>query len=287
MRTEIVARIAGLRERVAAAKGRGLVVGCVPTMGALHAAHTALFDRAREQCGFVVATIFVNPLQFDRPDDLRSYPRDIDADLHVCSAHGVDVAFVPSAKEMYPRPPVATVEIAGLAEGLCGASRPGHFRGVATVVLKLLNIVQPDVAYFGEKDFQQLAIIRRLVSDTCLPVRISSIRTVREEDGLALSSRNALLSRAERTAALNISKALQEAERRVESGDSDARRIRQRAAERIEREPLLRLDYFEIVDPDSLRSVQWIAGPVRIAAAAFAGDTRLIDNVCAFPPEGR
>ena len=287
MRTETVARIAGLRERVAAAKRLGLLVGCVPTMGALHAAHTALFDRARQECGFVVATIFVNPLQFDRPDDLRSYPRDIDTDLHACSTHGVDVAFVPSAEEMYPSPPAATVEIAGLAEGLCGASRPGHFRGVATVVLKLLNIVQPDVAYFGEKDFQQLVIIRRLVNDTCLPVKIASIKTVREDDGLALSSRNALLSRAERAAALNISKALQEAERRVANGDSDAKAIRQRAAERIEREPLLRLDYFEIVDPDTLRSVKRVTGPVRIAAAAFAGDTRLIDNVSARPPEAR
>ncbi len=254
-------------------------------MGALHDAHVAMLDRARSECGYVVATIFVNPLQFDRADDLRTYPRDLEADLQACSQHGVDLVFAPSAGEMYPRPPALTVGIEGLVDGLCGASRPGHFQGVATVVLKLLNIVQPDVAYFGEKDFQQLAVIRRLVEDACLPVRVEAFPTVREPDGLALSSRNRLLSPAEREAALAIQRELRAARRAVESGEADAAAIRSRAAARIDGEPLLRLDYFELVDPATLRAVRSVDGPVRIAAAAFAGPTRLIDNLPAVPPE--
>ena len=287
MSTDCVARIAALRERVAQARCRGLVVGCVPTMGALHAAHTAMFDRARRECGYLVATIFVNPLQFDRLDDLRAYPRDLEADLQVCSRHGVDLAFAPPPAEMYPRPQAMTVAIEGLADGLCGASRPGHFRGVATVVLKLLNIVQPDIAYFGEKDYQQLVIVRRLVEDVRLPVRIEAIETVREPDGLALSSRNLLLDPAQRRAAVAIHRALQLARSAVETGESDSRSVVARAADLIHREPLLRLDYFAIVDPHSLDPVERISAPVRIAAAAYAGSTRLIDNLHAAPPERR
>lgn len=287
MATERIERIAHVRERVAAAKQRGLRVGCVPTMGALHAAHTAMFDRAREECDLVVATIFVNPLQFDRKDDLRSYPRDVNSDLIVCERHGVDVAFVPAVAEMYPRPPAMTVEIEGLADGLCGASRPGHFRGVATVVLKLLNSVQPDIAYFGEKDYQQLAIVRRLAEDACLPVEIASVETVREPDGLALSSRNVLLSRAERASAPAIFRALQRAREAVESGQQDAGKVVGLARQVLDGEPLLRLDYLEIVDPGTLEAVRSIHGPVRIAAAAFLGSTRLIDNIHAAPLKAR
>ena len=287
MATELVERIAQIRERVAAAKRRGLRVGCVPTMGALHAAHTAMFDRARGECDQVVATIFVNPLQFDRQDDLRSYPRDIESDLIVCERHGVDMAFVPAVAEMYPRPPAMTVEIERLADGLCGASRPGHFRGVATVVLKLLNSVQPDIAYFGEKDYQQLAIVRRLAEDACLPVEIASVETVREPDGLALSSRNVLLGRAERASAPVIFRALQRARREVESGQQDAGKVVALARQVLDKEPLLKLDYLEIVDPDTLAPVRSIHGPVRIAAAAFFGSTRLIDNIHAAPVKAR
>ena len=287
MATERIERIAEVRERVSAAKRRGLRVGCVPTMGALHAAHTAMFDRARGECDLVVATIFVNPLQFDRKDDLRSYPRDVDSDLIVCERHGVDVAFVPAVAEMYPRPPAMTVEVEGLADGLCGASRPGHFRGVATVVLKLLNSVQPDIAYFGEKDYQQLAIVRRLVEDACLAVEIASVETVREPDGLALSSRNVLLSRAERASAPAIFRALQRARDAVESGQQDAGKVVALARQVLDGEPLLRLDYLEIVDPGTLEPVRSILGPVRIAAAAFLGSTRLIDNIHAAPLKAR
>ena len=287
MPTERIERIAQLRQRVAAARSRGLRVGCVPTMGALHAAHTAMFDVARPECDLLVATIFVNPLQFDQQDDLRRYPRDIEADLIVCDRHGVDVAFAPAAAEIYPRPPVITAHIEGLADGLCGASRPGHFRGVATVVLKLLNAVQPDIAYFGEKDYQQLVIVRRLVEDACLPVEIASVETVREPDGLALSSRNVLLSHAERASAPALFRALQRARGAVESGQRDARRVVALARQVFEPEPLLQLDYLEIVDPDTLQRVQSIDAPVRIAVAAFAGSTRLIDNIHAAPPKAR
>ncbi|MDE0264685.1 MAG: pantoate--beta-alanine ligase [Bryobacterales bacterium] len=287
MATERIERIARIRERVAAAKRRGLRVGCVPTMGALHAAHTAMFDRARGECDLVVATIFVNPLQFDRQDDLRSYPRDTESDLIACERHGVDLVFVPDVAEMYPRPPAMTVEIEGLADGLCGASRPGHFRGVATVVLKLLNSVQPDIAYFGEKDYQQLAIVRRLAEDACLPVEIASVETVREPDGLALSSRNVLLSRAERASAPAIFRALRRARNAVESGQQDAGKVVALARQILDEEPLLRVDYFEIVDPDTLEPVRSIHGPVRITAAAFFGSTRLIDNIRADPVKAR
>ena len=287
MATELIERIAEIRERVAAAKRGGLRVGCVPTMGALHAAHTAMFDRARRECDRLVATIFVNPLQFDRQDDLRSYPRDIESDLSVCERHGVDMAFVPAVAEMYPRPPAMRIEIEGLADGLCGASRPGHFRGVATVVLKLLNSVQPDIAYFGEKDFQQLAIVRRLAEDACLPVEIASVETVREPDGLALSSRNALLSRAERASAPVIFRALRRARNAVESGQQEAGKVVTLARQVLDEEPLLKLDYLEIVDPDTLEPVRSIHGPVRIAAAAFFGSTRLIDNIHAAPVKAR
>ena len=285
MALEHIAAIPVLRKRIRNARREGAVIGCVPTMGALHAGHTALLDRARAGCDLLVATLFVNPLQFDREHDLRTYPRDEESDLRTCERHGVDILFAPSEKDMYPRAPVATVHIEGLATGLCGASRPGHFRGVATVVLKLLNIVQPDFACFGEKDYQQLAIIRRLVDDTNLPVRIVGVETVREPDGLALSSRNLLLSPKERIAAPAIFKALRAARRAIGRGQSDADRVLAQARDAVGREPLIRVDYLEVVDPDTLEPVRRIRGPVRIAAAAFLGTTRLIDNVGARPSE--
>ena len=283
MATECIGAICALRERISRARRAGLRVGCVPTMGALHAGHTALFDRARPDCDLLVATLFVNPLQFDRQDDLRKYPRDLESDLRICDRHGVDVVFAPSASEMYPRPPVMTVEIEGLADGLCGASRPGHFRGVATVVMKLLNIVQPDFVCLGEKDYQQLVIVRRIVEDANLPVQVVGVETVREPDGLAISSRNALLSANERASAPALACSLQTARQAIQDGESSATVVCDRAAAVLEREPLVRLDYFEIVDPDTLRPVERVTGPVRIAAAAFLGETRLIDNVLAIP----
>ena len=256
-------------------------------MGALHAGHKALLDAARPCCDLLVATLFVNPLQFDRQDDLLGYPRNLETDLRVCSRHGVDVLFAPRRDAMYPRSPTITLNIEGLADGLCGAHRPGHFQGVATVVLKLLNIVQPDIAWFGEKDFQQLAIVRKIVEDTNLPVRIESVGTVREPDGLAVSSRNVRLTPEERNAAPLLARSLRDAQYAIERGESDARALCERGRELVGSEPLLRLEYFEIVDPDTLASVSRVTGPVRVAAAAYAGSTRLIDNFPACPPEAR
>ncbi len=287
MGTKVIRAIPALRKRVLQARADGLRVGCVPTMGALHAGHVALFDRARADCDFLVATLFVNPLQFDRPDDLASYPRDIETDLRVCRDCGVDALFAPSDAELYPRPPAATVSVDGLASTLCGASRPGHFRGVATVVLKILNIVQPEFACFGEKDYQQLAIIRRLVEDTNVPVEVVGVPTVREPDGLALSSRNVLLSAAERAAAPVLVRTLRAVRIAIKDGRADARELCARARRNLRAEPLLRLDYFEIVDPDSLQPMDRIDRPVRIAVAAFLGSTRLIDNLPASPPRAR
>ena len=276
-----VESISGLRARVRAARARGKTIGCVPTMGALHAGHAALLDRARAECGFVAATLFVNPIQFNERADLERYPRSLEDDLAACRRHGVDAVFMPSEAEMYPRQPAAFVDVEGLTGVLCGAFRPGHFRGVTTVVMKLLHIAAPDRAYFGEKDYQQLAVIRRMVEDMNMPVEIVSVATVRDADGLALSSRNRNLTAEQRAAALTLPRALEEARRAAAAGERDAEALRRAARRWFEREPLLRLEYFEIVDPDSLQPVERIAGPVRIAAAAWAGETRLIDNAAA------
>ncbi len=281
MATLQVKSISGLRARVRDARAEGKSIGCVPTMGALHAGHAALLDRARADCGFVVATLFVNPIQFDERADLERYPRSLEDDLAVCRRCGVDVLFVPPETEMYPRRATTFVEVEGLTDVLCGAFRPGHFRGVTTVVMKLLHIVAPDRAYFGEKDYQQLAVIRRMVEDTNMPAEIVPVETVREPDGLALSSRNRNLTAEQRAAAAALPRALQAARRAVAAGERDTAALRSAAQRRFDREPLLRLEYFEIVDPDSLQRVERIAGPVRIAAAAWAGETRLIDNTAA------
>src|SRR5688572_18034998 len=211
MPPELVDAVEPLRRRLLMLRRAGARIGFVPTMGALHSGHASLIDRARADCGSVVVSIFVNPLQFDRPDDLERYPRPIDADLALCQSLGVDVVFAPSTGEMYPRPPACTVDPGPLAEHCCGRYRPGHFRGVATVVLKLLEIVRPDVAYFGEKDAQQLAVVRRLVKDFNVPVTIVGIPTVREADGLAISSRNQHLDPDERRLAPALYRALSKA----------------------------------------------------------------------------
>src|SRR5580698_4027552 len=212
---EVVAEIGELRNRL----GRQAAVGLVPTMGALHRGHAALLDIARRENDFVVVSIFVNPIQFDRAEDLEKYPRTMEEDLRVCESCGVDLVFAPSDGDLYPREQLTFVESSVLSAGLCGAHRPGHFRGVATVVLKLLNIVQPDRACFGEKDAQQLAVIRRMVRDLNLPVEIVGVPTVREPDGLALSSRNRRLSPAERSIAPVLYRALRAVAVRIEAGE--------------------------------------------------------------------
>jgi pantoate--beta-alanine ligase len=248
-------------------------------MGALHAGHASLMAAARRECERVVVSIFVNPLQFDRPDDLARYPRRLDADLELCGTLGVDVVFSPESTEMYPVPPACTIDVGRLADHLCGRFRPGHFQGVATIVMKLLQIVNPDIAYFGEKDAQQLAIVRRLVSDLNVPVVVRGVPTVREPDGLALSSRNVRLSPHERRLAPALYGALREAESRIAQGVTDAAAVRQAAIAAIPADPALRLEYLDIVDPDEMQPVQKVDGEVLVAGALWVGETRLIDNM--------
>jgi pantoate--beta-alanine ligase len=269
--------ISAVRARVApASNGR---VGLVPTMGALHAGHERLMTMARRDCSLVVASIFVNPLQFDRDEDLRTYPRALDADVATCARHGVDIVFAPGAREVYPRPQTCTIDVGRLADHLCGRFRPGHFQGVATVVMKLFQMVQPHAAYFGEKDAQQLAIVRRLAADFNVPIEIVGVPTVREADGLAMSSRNVHLSAEERALAPSLYEALREAQRSIGSGVRDAAAVHRAAAARIPQRDALRLEYLEVVDPEDMQPVTQIHGPVLVAGALWVGGTRLIDNI--------
>ncbi|HYR91398.1 MAG TPA: pantoate--beta-alanine ligase [Terriglobia bacterium] len=267
-----------IREALRSARNSDQVIGLVPTMGALHSGHEKLIQTARQECGIVVVSIFVNPLQFGPQEDYSRYPRPFGRDLEVCQREGVDMVFAPFVDEMYPETQLAFTEVMRVSEGLCGAFRPGHFRGVATVVLKLFNIVQPDRAYFGEKDMQQLAVIRRMVKDLNVPVEIVPVATVREADGLAVSSRNQYLDAEQRRVAPVVFRALQEAERWIRAGEKDAVKIRA-AATQILKEAPVRVEYFEVVDPEDMQPVATITGPVRVAAAVWLGTTRLIDNV--------
>lgn len=251
-------------------------------MGALHAGHTALIDRARRLAGrdgLVVVSIFVNPTQFGPKEDLSRYPRPFAEDRRLCAGHGADVVFHPSAQEIYPDDFSTFVEEQSVSASLCGASRPGHFRGVCTVVLKLFTIIAPDIAVFGQKDFQQCAVIRRMVRDLNLTVRIVALPTVRESDGLALSSRNAYLSPEERAQAPLIRQGLLRAREAVHSGEKRVARLRQIVAREIARAPLAKVDYIEVVDAKSLNDLQKTGSRALIAAAVFFGRTRLIDNI--------
>jgi len=276
---EQIETIAALRSRLT----HGGAVGLVPTMGALHAGHVALIDAARRDSDLVVASIFVNPLQFNNADDLARYPQTLDADLSVCRDRGVDLVFTPSAAEMYPQPPECTVDVGRMADNLCGKYRPGHFRGVATIVLKLFQIVQPRFAYFGQKDAQQLAIIKRLTTDFNLPIGIVEVPTVREPDGLALSSRNRHLNAEERKIAVSLYVALTHAATMIREGARSAELIRRAAVDLVPQTAGLRLEYLEIVDPNTMQPLMEVDGPVCIAGAMWVGATRLIDNVLAVP----
>lgn len=253
-------------------------------MGALHAGHGRLLDTARLECACVVASIFVNRIQFDRGDDYDRYPRSLAADAEFCGAHGVDVVFAPSAAEMYPRTQLAFVEVTRITDHLCGQFRPGHFRGVATVVLKLLNIVEPSRAYFGEKDAQQLAVIRRMVADLNVPVAIVEVPTVREDDGLALSSRNQHLNVRERQIAPVLIHALRSAQKLISEGVARVDEIKREASRGFAEHPEVRVEYLEIVDPEEMQPVESVRAPVRVAGAIWIGKTRLIDNVLCVPP---
>lgn len=283
MSVKLISTIAELRQHLKGVKARGAIVGLVPTMGALHAGHIRLIDQAVEECSHVVVTLFVNPIQFNQPGDYQRYPRTMDHDLEVCEQHGVDVLFAPSLEEMYPGEQRAFVEVTHLGDHLCGEHRPGHFRGVATVVMKLLNIAQPDRAYFGEKDVQQLALIERMVKDLNLPLTIVPVPTVREHDGLALSSRNKHLDPDQRRVAVALYEALLIAGAAIARGLQSSGEVKKEAQRAIEQHPEVRLEYFEIVDPDQLQPVAEITGPVRVAGAIWVGSTRLIDNLLCTP----
>ena len=273
--------VAELREAVAAARRDGKTIGLVPTMGAFHEGHLSLMRRARADCGLVVVTLFVNPSQFAAGEDLDGYPRDLERDASLARAEGVDVLFVPGFEEVYPQGFATSVEVAGVGEVLCGdpARRgPGHFRGVATVVAKLLNMCAADVAYFGAKDFQQTAVVRRLVEDLSIPTRIEVCPTVRDGDGLALSSRNAYLSDEERQRATALKRALDAAGRALvadQAGPQAAERAARAELERSGIEP----EYVEVVSAHDLQPLGRLEGEVLIAIAARVGRARLIDNV--------
>ena len=286
MTAPFIPSIQELRSILAPVRAAGRTIGLVPTMGALHTGHGRLIDAARRETGCVVVSIFVNPIQFDRGDDYERYPRPLSRDVEFCSAHGVDFVFAPSAAEMYPDTPLAFVEVAGISEHLCGQFRPGHFRGVATVVLKLLNIVQPDRAYFGEKDAQQLAVIRRMVSDLNFPVAIVEVPTVRDADGLALSSRNQLLSAEERRIAPFLILALKTARDLISGGQTRSTVIKREALRILEGYPEIRVEYLEIVGAEDMQPVAEISGSVRVAGAIWIGKTRLIDNIFCPNPAG-
>jgi len=283
MAAALIASIASLRQQLAYARQANHTIGLVPTMGALHAGHRRLLEQARRDCDTVVASIFVNPLQFDREDDLRRYPRALEADRELCSQVGVDFVFAPSEKQIYPSTPECTIDLGRLADHLCGAFRPGHFRSVATVVMKLLWIVQPDRAYFGEKDAQQLAVIRRMAADFNVSAQIVGVPTVREDDGLAMSSRNARLTPVERPLAIALFRALQTADGLITGGETDPAVVRRAATATIPGDLSLKLEYLDIVDPIDMQPVDRISAPVRVAGALWVGSTRLIDNVLSSP----
>jgi pantoate--beta-alanine ligase len=276
MRT--VRTVTGLRSVLAPARREGLSVGLVPTMGALHDGHLSLIRRAREECDVVVVSLFVNPAQFNERADLERYPRDERRDAELAAAAGADVLFAPSVEEVYPPGFATTVEVLGVSERLEGAARgPEHFRGVATVVTKLLCMAMPDVAYFGQKDAQQVLVIRRAASDLNLPVRIVALPTVREADGLALSSRNALLTPAQRDRALALPGALEAARALAATGERSARALLDAAREAM-RPFGVEPEYLALVEPDTLEPVDTLAGETLLAIAARVGEVRLIDN---------
>jgi len=267
------------RTLVRAARHQGKTIGFVPTMGALHAGHISLVRAAKSRSGFVVASIFVNPTQFGPTEDFSRYPRTFEADQEKLKAEGVDLLFAPSVEEMYPAGAVTFVNVEQISERLDGRSRQGHFRGVATVVAKLFSIVEPDIAFFGQKDAAQAAIIKRMVRDLMFPIEIVVAPIVREPDGLALSSRNTYLSLEERRQATVLSRALGEVEARFNNGETSAENLIAVARQVFASAPSVRVDYVEIVDPETLEGVSVARQGALVAVAAFVGSTRLIDNV--------
>lgn len=268
-----------MRSAVRGLKGKGLKLGFVPTMGALHEGHLSLVRAAKEKCDAVAVSIFVNPTQFGLNEDFSKYPRTFDHDRELLDQEGVDLLFAPSTDEMYPAGASTYVTVEGLSDKLDGKSRPGHFRGVTTVVSKLFNIIEPDVAFFGQKDAAQVAVIRRMVRDLNLPVEIVACPIVREPDGLAMSSRNRYLDPEQRKEALALSQSLEIVSELFKQGERRAWALIKAGKSFFDMHPRVRIDYFEIVDPDSLDPIATLDQPALVAVAAFVGATRLIDNL--------
>ena len=281
-RMQIVATVEEVRAQVRAWRQEGLSVGLVPTMGYLHEGHKSLIDKAVEQNDRVVVSVFVNPIQFGPGEDLATYPRDLDRDAALCENAGANLIFDPEPENMYFEDFCTYVDMDGLTKGLCGKTRPTHFRGVCTVVGKLFNIVKPDRAYFGQKDAQQLAVIRRMVRDLNFDLEIVGCPIIREEDGLAKSSRNTYLSPEERQAAVILHKGLTRGEELVNQGEKSAGVVKQAIREVIESEPLAKIDYVEIVDFDNMKEIETLERPFLAAVAVYIGKTRLIDNFIQF-----
>jgi pantoate--beta-alanine ligase len=285
---KIAKTIESVRRLVSAARSRDKRIGFVPTMGALHIGHIALINSAAKKCDFVVVSIFVNPTQFGAGEDFQKYPRPLEADLEICKKAGVDVVFAPSTKQMYPAPGrggmyprqnLTWVNVEKLTGQLCGRFRPGHFRGVATVCAKLFNIVQPDIAFFGQKDAQQTVIIRQMVADLNMPLKIVVCPTVREAGGLAVSSRNRYLTDKQKEQAAYIYKSLRKARQMIDGGTKNCGVITRRMRKILNRAAAIKVEYINIVDAETLQPAARIAGKILIAAAVKIGTTRLIDNI--------
>ncbi len=274
-----VRSVSAVRDEVARARELGGTIGLVPTMGYLHEGHLRLIDRCRELADHVVVSIYVNPLQFGPQEDFARYPRDLERDVAAAEARGVDVVFAPDDGELYPSPPAVVVTPRRMADRLCGLSRPGHFEGVLTVVCKLFGIVQPAVSVFGQKDFQQAALIKRMVSDLNLPVRVDVAPTVREEDGMAMSSRNVYLTAEERARATSLSRSLADAVAAYRSGERNASRLESQIRATLRAAGGVDVEYVEIVTAEELEPVEHAAEDTVVAAAVRVGKTRLIDNV--------
>ena len=276
---EVAETIKSVRSLVKAAQSKGKNIGFVPTMGDLHIAHISLIEAAIQKCDFVVVSIFVNPTQFGPGEDFEKYPRPFESDLEICRKAGVDVVFAPSPQEMYKKENLTWVNVEKLTEPLCGRSRPRHFRGVTTVCAKLFNIVEPDVAYFGQKDAQQAIVIKRMVADLNMPLEIVVCPTVREPDGLAVSSRNKYLSEQQRKDATYIYKSLKKCESLVEAGTTDSKTIIGEMKQILNQVSSIEIEYISIVDAESLQELERIAGKALAAVAVKIGSARLIDNI--------
>jgi len=276
---EVAKTIQSVRKLVKSARSKGKKIGFVPTMGALHIGHISLIERAVEECDFVVMSIFVNPTQFGPAEDFDRYPRNLDADLKICKKAGVDVVFTPSVEQMYTARNLTWVNVEKLTEPLCGRFRPGHFRGVTTVCAKLFNIVGADVAYFGQKDAQQALVIKRMVVDLNMPLQIVVCPTVREPDGLAVSSRNQYLTEPQRKDAACIYKSLQKCRQMIDAGITDTKKIINQMRREINRVPSIEIEYLSIVNAETLQAVEYITGTILVAIAIKIGTVRLIDNI--------